>query len=84
MTEQTTVEATEASVATAPAAPLLQVVNPDATPQEIAALVAVFSAMGGSEAPKKKAPSQWASPTRTVRRTLPHGVGGWRASALPR
>lgn len=76
--------APDESTTTAPAAPVLRVVNADATPQEIAVLVAVFSAMGGGEAPAKKAPSQWAAPARTARRLLPHGVGGWRASGLPR
>ena len=80
MSEQTS--ATDAT--TAPAAPVLRVVNPDATPQEIAAIVAVFSAMGGGEAPKKRVPSQWAAPARTARRHLPHGAGAWRASGLPR
>jgi len=81
VSEQTT--ATDATT-TAPAAPVLRVVNPDATPQEIAAIVAVLSAMGGGEAPKKRVPSQWAAPARTARRHLPHGPGAWRASGLPR
>ena len=68
----------------APAAPVLRVVNSDATPQEIAALVAVFSTMGGGEAPKKKARSEWANPARAVRPALGHGLGGWRVSGLPR
>ncbi|WP_235737153.1 acyl-CoA carboxylase subunit epsilon [Nocardioides alcanivorans] len=65
--------------------PLLQVVNADATPEEIAAIVAVFSALGSgsTEAPKRPA-RQWAAPRRTHRTPLTHGVGGWRASALPR
>jgi hypothetical protein len=65
--------------------PLLQVVNPDATPEEIAALVAVFSALGsGDVAPPKRKRPEWSSPARMHRRTLPHGPGGWRSSALPR
>lgn len=63
--------------------PLLRVVNPDATPEEVAAVVAVLSALGGG-APAPTSPrSQWASPHRQVRRTLPHGAGAWRASGLP-
>ncbi|MGN0064903.1 MAG: acyl-CoA carboxylase subunit epsilon [Nocardioides sp.] len=76
--EQTT-EATQV-----PAQPVLRVVNPDATPEEIAALVAVFSALGGgAPAPARPRP-EWNAPHRQVRRTLPHGLGGWRSSALPR
>lgn len=69
----------------APAQPVLRVVNPDATPEEIAALVAVFAAMGGGEASAPKRPrSQWSAPERSARRTLPHGLGGWRSSGMPR
>lgn len=67
-----------------PAAPVLRVVNPDATPQEIAALVAVFSAMGGEVPAPKRPRSQWSAPERSARRTLPYGPGGWRSSAMPR
>ncbi|MBS44824.1 MAG: acetyl-CoA carboxylase biotin carboxyl carrier protein subunit [Nocardioides sp.] len=66
------------------AKPLLRVVNPDATPEEVAAIVAVFSAMSGGEAPPAPPRSQWNHPERMVRRTLPHGPGGWKASGLPR
>jgi len=64
--------------------PLLRVISPNATPEEVAALVAVLAALGANEpAPKRRTP-QWQSPSRTVRRTLPHGPGGWRSSGLPR
>ncbi|MCW2737072.1 acyl-CoA carboxylase subunit epsilon [Nocardioides sp.] len=65
--------------------PLLRVINADATPEEIAALVAVFSALGhaGEDAPKRPRPS-WGDPARGVRETHRSGVGGWRASGLPR
>ena len=66
-------------------APLLRVISPNATPEEIAALVAVFAALGGGEpAPERRTTPEWQSPPRTVRRTLPHGPGGWRSSGLPR
>lgn len=64
-------------------APLLRVVNADATPEEVAAIVAVLSALGGGEPEAPRPRSQWASPHRSVRRTLPHGRGAWRASGLP-
>ncbi|CAM3374585.1 acyl-CoA carboxylase subunit epsilon [Nocardioides dubius] len=69
----------------APAQPLLRVVNPDATPEEIAALVAVFSALGSgaAPAPKRRTP-EWSQPVRRHRAPVAHGAGGWRASGLPR
>ena len=65
--------------------PMLRVINSDATPEEIAALVAVFSALGsaGAGAPRKPRPS-WNLPARGVRTTHRHGAGAWRASGLPR
>jgi len=63
--------------------PLLRVVSPDATPEEIAALVAVFSAMGGEEPPAPRRTPEWRSPRRRVRTTPMNGPGGWRASSLP-
>ena len=63
---------------------ILRVVNPDATPEEVAAIVAVFSALGGVPAPAKKPVPVWASPQRGVRQAVAHGRGGWRASGLPR
>ena len=63
--------------------PVLRVVTPDATPEEVAAVVAVLSALGGGEpAPAPRRP-EWSAPHRQVRRTLPHGPGAWRASGLP-
>jgi hypothetical protein len=65
--------------------PVLRVVNPDATAEEVAALVAVLAALGsaGVEAPPTR-PAQWNAPRRLHRPTLPHGPGAWRASGLPR
>ena len=75
---------TEDGQAPEPAEPVLRIVNPDATPEEIAAIVAVFAALGGgAEAASPRRRPEWGSPHRQVRRTLPHGPGGWRASALP-
>lgn len=65
--------------------PILRVVNADATPEEIAALVAVFSALGSATedvAPRRT--PEWSQPARRVRTPLAHGPGGWRASSLPR
>ena len=67
-------------------APLLRVVNADATPEEVAALVAVFSALGSAsrgDAPKRPR-AAWSNPARSVRQTHRTGLGAWRASGLPR
>lgn len=67
-----------------PAPPLLRVVKGDATPEEVAALVAVFASLSAAAPPARRPAPAWAAAHRKVRRTLPHGPGGWRASALPR
>jgi len=78
-------ESTEPAEAAAPQQPLLKVVNANATPEEIAALVAVFSAIGsGEEAPARRPVPQWSANARKARVSHPHGLGGWKASSLPR
>ncbi|MGO4600119.1 acyl-CoA carboxylase subunit epsilon [Terrabacter sp. 2RAF25] len=59
-------------------------VNGDATPEEIAALVAVLSALGhGAEPPAQHGRSAWSDPSwRLVGPSRAHG--GWRSSGLPR
>ena len=67
--------------------PVLRVVNPDATPEEVAALVAVVSSAAAAQAAATddRCPaSEWGAPRRKVRVSHPHGPGGWRASGLPR
>jgi hypothetical protein len=66
------------------AKPVLRVINGDATPEEVAALVAVFASLGDDAAPPKRRTPEWSANHRKVRTTLPHGPGGWRSSALPR
>lgn len=66
------------------AKPLLQVVSPDATPEEVAALVAVFASLGGGEPAPEPPRSQWAAPARRMRTPIAHGRGAWKASALTR
>lgn len=72
--------------ADAPQAPPLRLVRGDATPEEVAALIAVLSAAGGEDDPDEtpRARSRWASRESAVRRPLAPGPGAWRASALPR
>jgi len=64
--------------------PVLRIVNPDATPEEVAALVAVLSALGsgGAAAPARPRPA-WTDPARGVRGPHRHGPGSWRSSGLP-
>lgn len=70
-------------------APVLRVVRGDATPEEIAAVIAVVTAANArasaaaGEAPAPRV-SAWRDPAHRMRRPLPHGPGAWRASALPR
>ncbi len=67
-----------------PQPPLLKVINPDATPEEVAAIVAVFSALGGDSEEKSKPRSAWAHPRWNHRVSHRHGADGWRTSGLPR
>ena len=64
-------------------APVLRVVSPDATPEEIAALVAVLSVLGGQEPAPPRRVSEWSRPARRHRPAVSHGPGGWRSSSLP-
>jgi Ser/Thr protein kinase RdoA (MazF antagonist) len=64
--------------------PVLRIINADATPEEIAAITAVFASLGGAPAAPKKPVPAWSARHRAVRQPLPHGRGGWRASGLPR
>ncbi len=83
----------ETAPAEEPRPPLLRIVSPDATPEQVAALVAVLSALGGGGGASAGAPvAEWSAPHRAVRRTVaPTRVtalagtrGGWRSSGLPR
>jgi hypothetical protein len=69
--------------------PYLRVVRGDATPEEIAALVATFAAIAAARSAAaekaKQAPvsTQWNSPARLLRAPLSPAAGAWRRSALP-
>jgi len=68
------------------ARPLFRVVRGDATPEEIAALVAVLAARGGgNDAPgrPRSVKNGWSDRSRALRRPLSPGPGAWRGSALP-
>ncbi len=66
--------------------PVLRVVSGQATPEEIAALVAVLSAASaggnGDETPTRR--SLWSDSSRVPGARPTPGPGAWRASALPR
>ena len=78
-------EETEQAEETEPQQPLLRIVKGDPTPEEVAALVSVVSAMaaGAAEASadQKRPRSEWSAPHRRLRGTHRHGAGAWRASA---
>jgi hypothetical protein len=65
--------------------PVLRVVRGDATPEEIAAVVAVvLSRAAVTDAPSAgPAPSAWADRSRLLRRPVHPGPDAWRRSALP-
>ncbi len=69
-----------------PSQPLLRVVRGDATPEEIAALVAVLLAReGDAEAPGpvRSVPGFWSDRASRLRRPLAPAPGAWRRSGLP-
>jgi hypothetical protein len=72
----------------APERPPLRLVRGTATPEELAALVAVLSAASADSpdgpATGRRPRSGWASPAHALRRPLAPGHGAWRASGLPR
>ncbi|MGO1166167.1 MAG: acyl-CoA carboxylase subunit epsilon [Janibacter sp.] len=67
----------------APSAQRIEVLGA-ASPEQVAALVAVLSGMGDGEEAPAGPPSRWASRERLVRPAVHPSRGGWRASALPR
>jgi acyl-CoA carboxylase epsilon subunit len=66
-----------------PGRPLLRVVTGDATPEEVAALVAVIASLSSDAAPPSRRTPEWSAHHRKARVSLPHGPGGWRSSGLP-
>jgi acyl-CoA carboxylase epsilon subunit len=63
--------------------PFLRVIRGDATPEEVAAIVAVLASLPAAAPALSRRVPEWNAPHRLVRRTPPHGPGGWRSSALP-
>ena len=68
-----------------PGEPLLRVVRGDASPQEIAALVAVLASRAAvTDEPPEPTRSAWSNRSAVLRRPVFPGPGAWRGSALPR
>ena len=69
--------------------PYLRVVRGDATPEEIAGLVAVLAAVAAARSQAAAATerastrSNWNTPARLLRTPVYPAAGGWRRSALP-
>jgi hypothetical protein len=65
--------------------PPLRLIRGDASPEELAALVAVLSAATAAETgeARPRHTSRWSSPHRAVRQPLTPGPGAWRASGWP-
>jgi hypothetical protein len=66
--------------------PLLRVVRGDATPEEIAALVAVLvtrAADTEAPSPPRSVQNSWSDRSRQLRRPLSPAPGAWRRSRLP-
>jgi hypothetical protein len=70
-----------------PSQPRLRVVRGDATPEEIAALVAVLlsARAGDGKAPRpgRSVLNSWSDRSRQLRRPLHPGPDAWRRSSLP-
>jgi hypothetical protein len=74
-------------------APVLRVVRGDASPEELAALLAVLAVAAGRDvaggagnrghSASEAAASAWQSRGASARHPLPHGADAWRASSLP-
>jgi Acyl-CoA carboxylase epsilon subunit len=66
--------------------PVLRVVRGDATPEEVAAIVAVLLARAASDVgapPPRPAPSAWADRSRLLRHPVHASPDAWRRSGLP-
>ncbi|MEU4228807.1 acyl-CoA carboxylase subunit epsilon [Nonomuraea sp. NPDC026600] len=62
----------------------LRIVRGDATPEEIAALVAVLATRRSAPEPPTEPRTQtWRNVARTMRKPVVPGKSAWRMSALP-
>ena len=70
----------DAGLTTTP--PLLRILTPGATDEEVAALVAVVSMAGSGGDEESRPSSEWSAHHRKLRRPLRPGPAGWRSSGL--
>ena len=65
--------------------PVLRIIRGDATPEEIAAVVAALLSRAAADAPPpaRTAPSAWSDRSRLLRRPVHPAPDAWRRSALP-
>jgi hypothetical protein len=66
----------------------LRLVRGDASPEELAAVVAILAILAPATGedgpdPADRSGSRWSTRRRVFHSTYPHGPGGWRASAFP-
>ena len=64
--------------------PVLRVIRGDATPEEVAAIVAVLAALPVAAVPAPRRRPEWSARHRGVRPPHAHGPGAWRSSGLSR
>jgi len=65
--------------------PVLRVIRGDATPEEVAAVIAVVMARSADPgpAPAPRVRSAWSDRSRQMRHPIRPAPGAWRRSALP-
>ena len=63
--------------------PDLRIVRGNATPAEIAAVLAIVTARASAPSQPEAKPSLWRSSARRLQQQLHPGPGAWRASTLP-
>ena len=76
---------TAGEITGAPGRPVLRVIRGDATPEEIAALLAVVAARAAGTArdTRPRTTAAWTDRGRVMRAPVAPGPGAWRASAWP-
>lgn len=63
--------------------PFLRVIRGDASPEEVAAIVAVLATLQAEGSAAARRRPEWNHYRRGHRTSFRRGPGGWRASALP-
>lgn len=63
--------------------PYLRIVRGDATPEEVAAVVAAITSRAPRVTKAVQKAENWRNPAHRMRGALPRGPGAWRASSFP-